>query len=119
MLKADGKLCTVTDSEWIIRRRQPLATYFPETVEADLERYPTMAELREAMKQVGLAKIAEEQVEFAYQLTDIQAYREKAFSSLYLIPEEAFQKGIERMEQDLKRGPIRCVSRYLLLWGTK
>ena len=119
VLRAGGKGCTVTDSEWIIRHRQPLAVYFPETVEVELGRYPRIAELRDIMERVGFGEVTEDTVEFAYQLTDIQAYRDKAFSSLLLIPEEAFQRGIERMEQDLRTGPIQCVSRYLLLWGTK
>ncbi len=119
VLRAGGKVCTVTDSEWIIRHRQPLAFYFPETVESELGRYPRIAELREVMEQVGFGEITENTVEFAYQLTDIQAYRDKAFSALLLIPEEAFQKGIERMERDLRTGPFQCMSRYLLLWGTK
>jgi hypothetical protein len=71
------------------------------------------------MERVGFSEIAEDTVEFAYQLSDIQAYRDKAFSALLLIPEAAFQRGIERMKQDLRTGPIQCVSRYLLLWGTK
>lgn len=119
VLKTGGKLCTVTDSEWIIRHRRPLAVYFPETVEVDLDRYPHIPALRGAMKQVGFVDITEITVEFDYQLTDIQAYRDKAFSSLYLIPEEAFQRGIKRMELDLRTEPIQCMSRYLLLWGTK
>jgi len=119
VLRAGGKVCTVTDSEWIIRHRQPLAVYFPETVEIELGRYPRIAELREVMERVGFGEIAESTVEFAYPLTDIQAYRDRAFSALLLIPEEAFQRGIDRMEQDLRTGPIQCVPRYLLLWGTK
>jgi ubiquinone/menaquinone biosynthesis C-methylase UbiE len=119
VLKAGGKGCTVTDSEWIIRHRQPLAVYFPETVEIELGRYPRMAELRDLMERVGFGEITESTVEFAYPLTDIQAYRDKAFSSLLFIPEAAFQRGIKRMEQDLRAGPIQCVSRYLLLWGIK
>jgi len=119
VLRAGGKICTVTDSEWIIRHRQPLAVYFPETVEIELDRYPRIAELRKVMERVGFGEMTESTVEFAYQLTDIQAYRDKAFSSLLLIPEAAFQRGIERMERDLRTGPIQCVSRYLLLWGTK
>jgi ubiquinone/menaquinone biosynthesis C-methylase UbiE len=43
VLRLGGKVCTVTDSEWVIRNRQPLAVYFPETVPVDLARYPTMA----------------------------------------------------------------------------
>jgi ubiquinone/menaquinone biosynthesis C-methylase UbiE len=119
LLRAGGKACTVTDSEWIICHRQPLAVYFPETVEIELGRYPRIAELREVMERIGFGEVTESTVEFAYPLTDIQAYRDKAFSSLLLIPEGAFRRGIERMEQDLCTGPIQCVSRYLLLWGTK
>jgi ubiquinone/menaquinone biosynthesis C-methylase UbiE len=119
VLRAGGKVCTVTDSEWIIRHRLPLTGYFPETVEPELRRYPRIAELRQLMEQVGFGKTTEYGVEFPYQLTDIQAYREKAFSSLHLISEEAFQKGIERLERDLRNEPINAVSRYLLLWATK
>lgn len=119
VLRAGGKGCTVTDSEWIIRHRQPLAVYFPETVEIELGRYPRIAELRDIMEHVGFGEMTEETVEFAYPLTDLRAYRDKAFSSLHFIPEEAFQRGIERMERDLRTGPIQCVPRYLLLWGTK
>ena len=119
VLRAGGKACTVTDSEWIIRHRQPLAVYFPGTVEIELGRYPRIAELGEIMEQVGFEEMTEGTVEFAYQLTDLQAYSDKAFSALLFIPEEAFQRGIEHMEQDLRSGPIQSVSRYLLLWGTK
>ena len=119
VLKASGRVCTVTDSEWIIRHRQPLATYFPETVEVELQRYPRIAHLREFMEQAGFCEMAKATVEFAYQLTDVQAYRDKAFSSLHLLPQAAFERGIARMEKDLSQGPIPCVSRYVLLWGTK
>jgi ubiquinone/menaquinone biosynthesis C-methylase UbiE len=119
VLKAGGKLCTVTDSEWIIRHRQPAALYFPETVEVELGRYPRIAELRRLMESVGLTEITENLVESSYQLTDIEPYRDKAFSALHLIPEAAFQRGIERMERDLHTGPISCVSRYVLAWGTR
>ncbi|MEJ2556369.1 MAG: methyltransferase domain-containing protein [Anaerolineae bacterium] len=119
VLKVGGKLCTVTDSEWIIRHRQPAALYFPEMVEVELGRYPRIAELRHLMESVGLTEITENVVEFPYRLTDIRPYRDKAFSALHLIPEEAFQRGIERMARDLRAGPISCVSRYVLLWGTR
>jgi ubiquinone/menaquinone biosynthesis C-methylase UbiE len=119
ILKLGGEVCTVTDSAWIIRHRLPLALYFPQTVEVDLERYPRISELRELMEQAGFSGITGSQVGSVYQLTDIQAYREKAFSSLQLISEEAHRKGIERLERDLRTGSIPCVSRYLLLWGTK
>jgi len=119
VLKPSGQLCTATDSKWIIRHRQPLALYFPETVESELERYPRIAELQRTMEQVGFNGIARRTVECTYALTDIQAYHDKAYSILHLIPASAFQRGLQRMERDLRAGPIRGVSRYTLLWGTR
>ena len=40
VLRCDGLLATLTDCEDTIRRRMPLAFYFPETIEAELRRYP-------------------------------------------------------------------------------
>jgi ubiquinone/menaquinone biosynthesis C-methylase UbiE len=119
VLKPGGKVCTVTDSEDIIRQRQPLSTYFPETVECELQRYPRIADLRRMMIQTGFGQLQEVAVKFTFPSSDIQIYRDKAFSCLHLISPEAFDRGIRRMEQDLRAGPIRVVSSYLLLWGTK
>jgi ubiquinone/menaquinone biosynthesis C-methylase UbiE len=119
VLRPGGRVCTVTDSEWIIRHRQPLSAYFPETVAAELGRYPPIADLRAAMTAAGFVQLAEQQVEFGYALTDLSAYRDRAYSSLHLIDEAAFRRGLARMERDLRAGPIPCVSRYLLLWGVR
>lgn len=119
VLETRGRVCTVTDSERIIRSRRPMAVYFPETIDVELRRYPRMTDLREEMGRTGFAGISQETVEFAFQLTDAGAYRDKAFSSLHVIPQEAFERGLTRMEHDLRSGPISCVSRYLMLWGTK
>ncbi len=118
-LGAGGKVCTATDSERIIRGRQPLSRYFPETVDIELRRYPRIAVLRQETAQAGFGEVSEQVIEFDYQLTNAQAYRDKAFSALHLIPDEAFRRGLARMDRDLRSGPISCVSRYLLLWGTK
>jgi ubiquinone/menaquinone biosynthesis C-methylase UbiE len=119
VLKQGGKVCTATDSEEIIRQRQPLSVYFPETIEKELQRYPGASEVRQMMRQAGFHNLEETVVEFAYPLTDIRIYRDKAFSCLHLISPEAFERGIRRMEEDLQIAPIQCVSRYLLLWGAK
>ncbi len=119
VLKTGGKICTVTDSEWIIRHREPQSVYFPETVEVELMRYPSIRELRETMRRTGFQAIGEEMVEFPYQLKDVEAYRDRVFSSLHLISQADFRRGLDRMEKELVKGPIKCVSRYLLLWGTK
>ncbi|MGB9681767.1 MAG: class I SAM-dependent methyltransferase [bacterium] len=119
VLKNNGKICTATDSEWILRNRRPLTLYFPETLEVDLKRYPKIEELKEIMTTIGFKNINEDMVEYYYKLEDIQAYKNKVFSSLNLISEEAFQRGINRMEEDLKKGPIQCVSRFSLVWGER
>jgi SAM-dependent methyltransferase len=118
VLKPAAKICTVTDSGSIIRHR-PLSHYFPETVPLELQRYPSISELRTLMQNAGFVEISENLVEHELLLTDIQAYREKAFSALHLISDADFERGIARMEHDLKSGPIPIVSRYVLLWGTK
>jgi ubiquinone/menaquinone biosynthesis C-methylase UbiE len=119
LLRPGGRACTVTDSEWIIRHRQPLATYFPETVEIELARYPKVDALCDMMARAGLGEIEVRTVEHAYELADVQAYRDRAFSILHLIPEDAFRRGVARMERDLRHGPIPCVSRYALVWGRR
>jgi ubiquinone/menaquinone biosynthesis C-methylase UbiE len=119
VLKDGGKVCTVTDSEDIIRRRRPLSNYFPETVEIELQRYPRITDLRAMMVSSGFVDLQEVVAEREYELQDIQKYRDKAFSSLHLISPEAFERGIQRMEHDVQAHPIPAISLYVLLWGVK
>ncbi|HEY9074914.1 MAG TPA: class I SAM-dependent methyltransferase [Anaerolineaceae bacterium] len=119
VLKPGGRLCTVTDSEQIIRSRQPLSVYFPETIEFELKRYPSIPSLREMMERAGFSDLDEEEVAFPYQVKDIEVYRAKAFSCLHLISPEAHARGIARMEADLRAGGVQGVAQYVLLWGTK
>ncbi len=117
VLRVNGALCLVTDSPEIIRAREPLSTYFPETVEAELARYPSIVTLGTELRAAGFSDIAEVEVEFRQELADIEPYRAKVFSSLQLISQEAFERGLLRLERDFNSGPISCVSRYVMLWG--
>ena len=119
VLRPGGKICTVTDSEWVIRHREPLAVYFPGTVAVDLARYPRIQDLRAGMQDAGFAEIGETAVELAYELCDIAPFRARAFSCLRLISADEFECGIAHMEHDVRDGPIRGVSRYTLVWGGK
>src|SRR5690606_22984779 len=114
VLRAGGTICTVTDSERIIRGREPLATYFPETVEIELARYPRMDTLRAELRDAGFVALREDVVEHTYDITDSGPYREKAHSSLLYLDSAAFRRGLARLEADLARGPIRCTSRYAM-----
>jgi ubiquinone/menaquinone biosynthesis C-methylase UbiE len=119
VLRPSGRLCIVTDSEDIIRNRQPLSICFPETIGFELSRYPAIDLLRTELVAAGFAEFVETVVGFSTPLPDIEPYRAKVFSSLRLIPEEAFASGMARLEKDFHQGPIPWVSRYLMLWGTK
>lgn len=118
-LKSGGRICTVTDSEWIIRNRQPQSVYFPETIDVELKRYPPIPVLRSEMTRAGFSPLHEVPAEHRYEITDAAAYRAKVFSSLLYIDDDAFERGLARLEADLQRGPVQAVSRYVLVWGTK
>ena len=77
------------------------------------------ATLEALLSQTGFTSISSRTVEFPHTLTDLQPFRDRAFSSLHLISEQAYQQGLARLEQDLAHGPIACISYYLLLWGEK
>jgi ubiquinone/menaquinone biosynthesis C-methylase UbiE len=119
VLRPGGLLCTVTDSERMIYRRRPLSSHFPATVPHELRRYPPIPRLHHEMSEAGFVELIEQSVELHYPLTDAQAYRERAYSSLHLIDEADFQRGLARLEEELKAGPVSCLSLYCLLWGRK
>jgi ubiquinone/menaquinone biosynthesis C-methylase UbiE len=119
VLRPGGLLATLTDSEDTIRRRMPLAFYFPEIVEHELKRYPAVEQLTQYSKHAGFDVVGQEIVERAYELTDAESYARKAFSCLRLIPEAAFAAGLARLQRDLQKGPIPCVSRNFVLWNKK
>jgi ubiquinone/menaquinone biosynthesis C-methylase UbiE len=119
ILSSGGRACIVTDSESDIRERMPLSLYFPETVELELARYPRIDSLRQLMREAGFSGIETKTAEFAYALENADSYKQKAFSCLHLISNEAHAQGVARMTQDLLRGSVQCSSRYTMLWATK
>ena len=135
VLRPGGRLCTATDSAEIIRRRKILSGYFPETVEKELARYPRLAQLEAWMLEAGVggpstklragpstglsAGLEVVTVEAPYEIVSAQPFRDKAYSALHLISEDAWQAGLERLERDLARGPVRGVSRYACVWGQR
>jgi ubiquinone/menaquinone biosynthesis C-methylase UbiE len=114
-----GLLCTVTDSADMIRRREILSGYFPETVEIELARYPRIAQLEAWIDAAGLETLGVTEVEELYEIASAQPFRDRAYSSLHLIPVEAWRAGLERLERDLTRGPVGGASRYACVWASK
>ena len=112
-------LCLATDSENIIRSREPLSIYWPETVEAELVRYPRVKTLRAELRQAGFVRLGAMEVASRGALTDSGPYRAKVFSCLRSLSEEIYQQGLARLEADLVRGPVSFTSKYMLLWAKK
>lgn len=118
-LRPGGLICTVTDSEEMIRRREILSGYFPETVEIELARYPRIAQLEAWSGTAGLEALGVVAVEEPYEITCAGPFRDRAYSSLHLIPAEAWRTGLERLEWDLVRGPVGGTARYACVWARK
>ena len=119
VLRPGGRVCSVTDTEEIIRQREILSGYFPETVAVELQRYPKLAELQAWSAGAGLVDFQAVTVEQPYTLESARPFRDRAFSSLHLISEEAWQAGLDRLERDLARGPVHGVSRYACVWAER
>jgi ubiquinone/menaquinone biosynthesis C-methylase UbiE len=119
LLLTTGNVCTATDSEEIIQNRAPLSIYWPETIELELARYPRINTLETELRDAGLINLSREEVSVTGWLTDPTPYRAKAFSALRLLPEPTFEGGLRHLEADLAKGPVRSVSRYLLLWAKR
>ena len=119
LLSKTGAACIATDSEKIIRNRQPLSTYWPETIKLELARYPRIDTLATELREAGFVNLRQEEVSTTGRLRDLSPYRAKVFSALRLLSEETYQRGLRRMETDLANGPIPSVSRYLLLWAKR
>jgi ubiquinone/menaquinone biosynthesis C-methylase UbiE len=118
-LQPGGRICTVTDSADMIRRREILSGYFPETVEIEIARYPRIAQLEAWMDAAGLEISRTAAVEEPYEITSAQPFRDRAYSSLHLIPDGAWRAGVERLERDLDHGPVRGAARYACVWAHK
>jgi ubiquinone/menaquinone biosynthesis C-methylase UbiE len=117
-LRPGGWLCTATDSPWTIRNRL-LSRYFPATVAVELARYHPIASLQQALRQAGFTDVGETVVQERYTVTSATSFQDKAYSCLHLIPDQAFQAGLDHLRRDLAEGPVEGVWRSCLLWGRR
>jgi ubiquinone/menaquinone biosynthesis C-methylase UbiE len=120
VLVDDGTLCIATESHDMIRQRFVMSEYFPETVEADIARYSRIEDLRRMAEAAGFDEWYESVANAEMCVESADVYEAKAFSSLRMIPDAAFERGLERLKSDLGRGPLRAVVPVLtLLWASK
>jgi cyclopropane fatty-acyl-phospholipid synthase-like methyltransferase len=119
VLASGGWICTVTDSSQDIRKREILSGYFPETVALELARYPRIDQIERWMAQADIEVKDAVSIKEDYELVSARAYQQKAYSALHLISHEAWRAGLDRLEVDLSKGPVRGTSRYTCVWGRK
>jgi len=119
ILKPGGYLVTVTDSEWIIRNRMPIARYFPGIVEVEFRRYHPIPALAGDMALAGFGELYERVIESTYELRDASRFRDKSYSCLHLISDAEFTAGITSLEADLAKGAVEGNLRSLALWGRR
>ncbi len=98
-----------------------LTSYFPETLDIDRGRYPGNSSIISAMKKAGFEGIYTTKVKtsFEFKKQHFEQYRNKAYSSLRLIPEESFEEGIKRLGSDMERGLVLGKKAYTQIWGIK
>lgn len=118
VLRPGGLMITVTDSEDDIRERT-MTRYFPGIVEAELARYHSVAALTGAMAQAGFREIgvAHTRHSNAFGEPDMDRFRRRAFSALRLIPDDAFGRGLARLEADYAAGPVELLELYTYVMG--
>lgn len=118
-LKPGGYLVTVTDSDWVIRNRIPLARYFPAAVDVEFGRYHPIPALAGDLALAGFGELYERVIESAYTLHEATRFRDKSYSCLHLISDADFTAGITALEADLLSEPIQANLRSLALWGRR
>ncbi|MEZ4499010.1 MAG: class I SAM-dependent methyltransferase [Thermomicrobiales bacterium] len=114
-----GQIAIVTDSETDIANRVPLASHFPETVRPEIDRYPRIETLESELQRVGFVDVSRRHTLTHREVTDITPYREKAFSSLHLITDEAHDRGMAALERDIATGPIPGQQPYTIVIARK
>ena len=112
VLRPGGRLLTATDSAETIRTRAILSGYFPDTVPHELARYPSVDRLLDLHRRSGLEILDAFVAEQPYVLTDTRAFRERAYSCLHFISDEALASGVARLEKAL---PLATVSRNYVI----
>jgi SAM-dependent methyltransferase len=105
VLKPEGRLAIVTDSENTLRRRS-LTTYFPEILPIELARYPSLATLHDRASEVGLRLVSEEEATGIVPLDEdfLGRLEAKCSSAMRLMESTAHAAGMARVRAAAARG---------------
>ena len=120
VLNKDGLVLTITDSEEDLKSRT-ITKYFPESLEIEMERYPGVNKIVENMENNGFKEIEITHTEREFQMSEevFEKFKNKAFSSVRLLSEESFEKGIKKIEEDTEKNECFVKELYTYIWGIK
>jgi len=118
VLNKGSIVLTVTDSEEDLENRT-ITKYFPESLEIEKKRYPGVDKIVEYMKSNDFKEIEITHTEREYKMNDkkFQKFKNKAFSSVRLLSEESFERGIKKIEEDVGKGKCFVKELYTYIWG--
>jgi len=115
VLKPDGSLLIVTDSDETMRRRSSIK-YFPEQLEIELGRYPKVEELHNHAQKSGFQLAGSDIVAGYYDINNelISKLERRYTSSLQLLSDRAHRQGMERVKEAKSRNE-KWFSNYTIL----
>ncbi len=120
VLDKDGIIVTITDSQEDLKNRT-ITKYFPESLEIEKKRYPGVYKIVKCMQNNGFKGINITHTEKEYKMSEeiFQKFKNKAFSTIRLISDKSYRKGIKRIEEDMKNNKCLVKELYTYIWGVK
>ena len=123
-LRKRGSFVIVTFSHYAIKRH--ITKDFPGVIAIDLKRIPSVPSVKAVMKAIGFKDILYHPVKLdeGYVSADeyLERVRNKYMSTLTLLSEEEFQKGLKVFQDRIRRrygNRIRKISRFVYIVGKK
>jgi ubiquinone/menaquinone biosynthesis C-methylase UbiE len=123
VLKTGGNCVIMTPSHSQIKRH--VLRHFPKVTTIDLRRFPTIPSIRKLMKEIGFRNVRSHVVrrDEGYISTAelLEKVRSKYVSTLTLLSEEEFRKGLKIFRERLRRygDRIRRISEFNFVVGQK
>lgn len=109
-----GTVAIVTCShDWI--RRHPLNRFFPSFAAVDLRRFPAISSVTHWLHDAGFVKLEDRAFSTEPYVADaayVKRVAEKWISTLQLIPESEFQKGLKRLRETVNGATERSFEVY-------
>jgi ubiquinone/menaquinone biosynthesis C-methylase UbiE len=123
VLRKEGMVFVFTDSHDKIINERLTSKYFPETIQVELDRYQSDEEILEAMNSCGFKNVMIDLLQWSEQ-TDMGDYliriaESKGYSMFHLISDEAIERGIRKIREDMEKGPIDYKSSTSVFVGEK